>query len=507
MSPLPGSPPVSMVVSLSGLALLYCMAAAMVVLLGISNRGYGFHRDELATLDDARHLAWGYVAYPPVTPFFGWLSLHLFGESLPGFRFFATLATATGTLITGLMARQLGGGQAAQLLAAGATLFFGLAAGSLMQYVAFDYLCWILVAYFFVRLLQSDDARWWVAIGGAIGLGMLTKYSMLFCVAGLAGAFLVGGRWRDLTSRWFWLGVLLSFLIFLPNLIWQMRNGFISLEFLRHIHERDIRIGRTRDFLPDQLKITLFAFPLALAGLCFFFVARAGRRFRAVGLIYLVALVLFVLARGRGYYLAPAYPLLYAGGAVLLERWVANWRRAASIGGWSPASIAVCANVVLVMMLVMPLAPVGTPWGKKALSTNGDLAEEIGWPELVEAVAAVRDSIPAEERSRLGILVGNYGEGGAINLYGPRFDLPSAIGGVNSFWARGYWDPPPATLIVIGLSREFLERNFESCEVAGQVSNRYGVLNEETREHPDIFVCRRLRLPWDEFWKAFRHYG
>jgi hypothetical protein len=488
-------------------AVLCGAAALMVLLLCCTNRGYGFHRDELATLDDARHLAWGYVAYPPVTPFFAWLSLHIFGESLSGFRFFAAAAVAAGTVITGLITRQLGGGRAAQLLAAGATMFFGLAAGSLMQYVAFDYLCWVLVGYFFVRLLQSNDPRWWMAIGGAIGLGMMTKYSMLFCVAGLAAAFLLGGRWPDLTSRWFWIGLLISLAIFLPNMIWQTRNGFISLDFLRHIHERDIRIGRTKDFLPDQLKITLFAFPVALAGLCFFFFAHDGRRFRPLGLLYLVPLLLFVIARGRGYYLAPAYPVLYAGGAVLLDRWMANWRAPVAIAGWSLVTIALFANVALVIALVMPVAPVNTPWGKKALQTNDDLAEEIGWPELVETVAGIRDSIPAEERSRLGIMVGNYGEGGAINLYGPYFGLPPAIAGVNSFWARGYENPPPATLIVIGVSRAFLEKNFESCELAGHVTNSDNVLNEETRAHPDIFVCRGLRPSWPEFWKTFRHYG
>jgi hypothetical protein len=382
-------------------------------------------------------------------------------------------------------------------------MFFGLAAGSLMQYVAFDYLAWILVAYFLVRLLQSNDPRWWLAIGGAIGVGMLTKYSMLFCVSGLAAAFLVARRWKDLTSKWLWFGVLFSIVIFLPNLVWQIRNGFISLEFLRHIHERDIRIGRT----PDQLKMTLFAFPLALAGLCFFFFARGGRPFRAAGLLYIVPLVLFVIARGRGYYLAPAYPLLYAGGSVLLESWMAKWRSAGSIAGWSLVSIALCANVAMVLAVVMPLAPLGTPRGKKALQANDDLAEEIGWPELVQTIAGVRDSIPAAERSRLGILVGNYGEGGAINLYGRRYGLPSAISGVNSFWARGYGEPPPDVLIVVGISRNFLERHFASCERAGTVWNRYGVLNEETRDHPDIFVCRGLRQGWPEFWKEFRHYG
>ena len=101
--------------------LLIAIAAATVVAHLLTGGQYGFHRDELATLDDARHLAWGYVAYPPVTPFFGWLSLQLFGTSLAGFRFFASLAGAIAIVLAGLIARELGGGRGAQLLTACAT--------------------------------------------------------------------------------------------------------------------------------------------------------------------------------------------------------------------------------------------------------------------------------------------------------------------------------------------------------------------------------------------------
>jgi hypothetical protein len=115
--------------------------------------------------------------------------------------------------------------------------------------------------------------------------------------------------------------------------------------------------------------------------------------------------------------------------------------------------------------------------------------------------------LPAEDRARLGILGTNYGEAGAIDLYGPRYGLPAAISGVNSFWQRGYGNPPPETLIVIGLPRGFLETKFAACEVAGHTWNRYGVGNEETLRHPDIFVCRHLRESWPEFWKSFRYFG
>ncbi len=227
------------------LLLIVALAAATVLIHLLTGDRYGFHRDELATLDDARHLAWGYVAYPPVTPFFGWISLHLFGTSLAGFRFFASLAGAVAMVLAGLIARELGGSRTAQLLAVCATAPFTLAAGSLMQYVSFDYVAWVAVAYFITRLCRSNDPRWWLAVGAAIGFGMLSKYSMPFLVAGIGLGVFLGPLRAHLRSRWLYLGAVLALLIFLPNFLWQWQHDFISLEFLRHIHARDIRIGRT----------------------------------------------------------------------------------------------------------------------------------------------------------------------------------------------------------------------------------------------------------------------
>jgi hypothetical protein len=157
--------------------------------------------------------------------------------------------------------------------------------------------------------------------------------------------------------------------------------------------------------------------------------------------------------------------------------------------------------------VILPLTPVNSPWWIAVNKGNDTFREEIGWPELVDTIAGIRDSLPPEERAHAGILAGNYGEAGAVDLYGPTRGLPKAISGVNSYWLRGYGDPPLQTLIVVGLPRDFLERNFESCELAGHVANRYGIRNEETTEHPDIYVCRRLRGPWPEFWKRLRNFG
>src|ERR1700719_3544277 len=188
--------------------LIYLAAVTLIVHVLVGGR-YGFHRDELATLDDARHLAWGYVAYPPVTPFFGRLSLEIFATSLTGFRFFAALADAVGIVIAGLVARELGGGRKAQLLTALAATPFCVGAGTLMQYVSFDYLSWVLTAYFVARLLRSNDPRWW------IGFGMLTKYSMAVCVAGVVAGVLLTDLRGHLRSKWLWMAVACSLLIFL----------------------------------------------------------------------------------------------------------------------------------------------------------------------------------------------------------------------------------------------------------------------------------------------------
>jgi len=492
-------------------AIVVGIALATVLIHLWTGNKFGFHRDELATLEDARHLDWGYVAYPPVTPFFGRLSLELFGTSLNGFRFFAYIAQAVAVVLAGMMALHLGGKRWSAFVACSASVPFALAGGALMQYVSFDYLCWVLAAYFVVRLTSSGDPRWWLGIGGAIGLGMMAKYTMGIFALGIVAGVLTTEFRQHLKSKWLWMGVVLSLLIFLPNFIWQVQHEFISLDFLKHIHERDIRIGRTKDFLPDQVKLTLFALPLWLTGLYFTLFSPRGKRFRMLGWMYFVPLLLFVIAKGRGYYLGAAYPMLYAAGAVAMESWKERWQE--NSPSWRTyafqtiVGLALFANIVIIATFTLPVGTINSEWWKVASKIQGDFREELGWEELTETVAKIRDTIPQNERAHLGILAGNYGEAGAINLYGPQYGLPRAISGINSFWQRGYGDPPPETLIVIGLSERFRKAKFSSCELAGHTGNKFGVPNEETEDHPDIYLCRGMKQSWQEFWKDFQYYG
>ena len=483
------------------------IASAIALLHLLTNSRYGFHRDELQTLSDALHLDWGFVAYPPFTPFVERVSLGIFGVSLVGLRLFSVIAQTLAIVVTGLMARELGGGRLAQVAAALAVALspLPLFEGTEFQYSSFDYLWWVLIAYFVIRLLKTENPRWWLAIGAAVGLGFMTKYTMGFFVAGiLCGMVLTRAR-RYFLSPWFWAGAALALLIFLPNIIWQIRHGFISLHFLQHIHARDVGEGRANGFLRDQFRIcaNLFAIPLWLGGLIVFL---CRPQFRWLAWMYLIPLALFVVGKGRGYYLAAAYPMLIAMGAAAGERWPASVRPLGrrAMEAFFVTGLVLCA--LYIGAVILPLASSG-PLKAFALRNNGDLREEIGWNQLVRTVAGIRDSLPAEQRSDAGILVGNYGEQGAVEILGRAYHLPAPISGTNSAWLRGYPEPPPSTLIVLGWSRKGVDSTFTSCRLAGHNGNSLGVPNEESQDHPDIFVCGPPRLPWPQFWKQFQRFG
>ena len=483
------------------------IAVAVALVHVLTNGRYGFHRDELQVLSDARHMDWGFVAYPPLTPFVERISMSMFGLSLVGLRMFSVIANALAIFFTGLTARELGGGRLAQLTAALAVALspLSLFEGTEFQYTTFDYLWWVLIAYFVVRLLRTEDPRWWLAIGATIGVGFMTKYTMGFYLAGILGGLVLTQGRRYLVNGWFWAGMTLGVAICLPNVSWQVKHGFISYHFLQYIHQRDVGEGRAAGFWSQQFWLCTNAFtaPLWIAGLIGYL---RDRRYRMLAWMYLIPLVLFALGKGRSYYLGGAYPMLMAMGAVLGERWIASlskgWKLAVEIVFF--AGLVVCG--LYVSAIVIPWTS-GGPLKDFALKHNGDLREEIGWEDYVKAVAQVRDSLPPDEQARAAVVVRNYGEQGAIEILGPPYHLPQPISGTNSGWFRGYPDPPPTTLIVTGTTRDGADHWFTSCRLAGHNGNAEGIENEESRDHPDIFVCGPPRLPWPEFWKKYLTFG
>lgn len=488
-------------------AVLFAIAAAAAILHIATNGRYGFHRDELQFLTDARHLDWGFVAYPPFTPFVERISMALFGLSLAGLRLFSVLAQAAVILVSGLMARDLGGGRLAQVTTALAVALSPLLIfeATEFQYTSFAVLWWILVCWFTIRLLKTEDPRWWLAIGVAIGLGLLTKYSIVFFIAGLLAGLILSRARRYFLTPWFWAGVAIALLIFLPNLVWLIRHDFISYRFLQHIHQRDVGEGRADGYWKLQFlyDANLFALPLAAAGLAAFL---RSSRYRMLFWMFVIPVLAFWIGKGRFYYVGEAYPVLIAMGTVVAVQWLGSrdaWVRRTLVAVFFAGLFATGAYFFAALV---PIAA-GGPLRDFALKHSGDLREEFGWHQLVRTVAQIRDSLPAAQQKSLGITVGNYGEAGAIAILGRKYNLPQPISTTNSAWYWSYPDPVPGTFIVLGLNPQQANTIFTGCRLAGHNGNSEGVVNEESEYHPDIFVCGPPRIPWPVIWKKYQSFG
>jgi len=487
--------------------ILLGIAAAVALIHMLTNGRYGFHRDELQFLCDARHLDWGFVSYPPMTPFIERVSLSLFGLSLIGLRMFSVIGQAIVIVVSGLAARDLGGGRLAQITTALAVALSPLPIfeATEFQYTSFAFLWWALIGWFTIRLLKTENPRWWLAIGVAIGLALMTKYAVVFYIAGILVGMALSPARRFFASKWFWAGVSVALLIFLPNLIWLVRHDFISYRFLQHIHARDVGEGRAKGYLLYQFLVcaNLFSAPVWVIGLYAFL---RDRRYRMIAFMYLVPLLVFWIDKGRFYYVAEAYPVLIAMGAATCETWLAHiptWAQR-TVEAIFFAGLLTCGAYFFAGWV--PFASSG-PLRAFALRHSEDLREEIGWDELVQNVATVRNSLPPEQQASLGIIVGNYGEQGAIEILGPAAQLPPPISMTNSAWLRGYPVPPPNTLIVVGFSAKQADRDFSGCRLAGHNGNSEGIKNEESQYHPDIFVCGAPRKGWPQFWQDNERFG
>ncbi len=199
--------------------------------------------------------------------------------------------------------------------------------------------------------------------------------------------------------------------------------------------------------------------------------------------------------------------MLIAGGSLLLVNSLGSLKPSIARLVYGAQWTAMAAGGVVFALLVMPVAPIGSRVWNITSKLHDQFREEIGWPDLAQSVANVYRSLPAQEQEHTGILTGNYGEAGALNLYGPALGLPHAMGLTNSFWYRGYEPRRPETVIVTGFGLEDARRLFESCTIAAKNTNPYGIENEESLDHPDILLCRNLRVPWPEYWEHHQRFG
>ena len=244
--------------------------------------------------------------------------------------------------------------------------------------------------------------------------------------------------------------------------------------------------------------------PFWLLGLVFCLFTLAFKRFRAISIAFLVTFGLLWLSQGRSYYVGPAYAMLLAAGAAGLESWSLTRTTAIRRSIRSAAWIFIFIGTVIGVILVKPVATINSELWKITSDVSGEVVEMVGWQDLTAQVAGIYTEIPDEEKPHTVILAGNYGEAGALDLYGPAYELPPVISGSNSMWGRGYGDFEPKTVIVVGFEYGYAMNYFNSCHFAGMVKNRYDVKNEETTRHTGLYVCRGARKSWDELWQTMQ---
>ena len=487
-----------------GIALI--AVAAFGVEMAVSAR-YGYARDELYFLAAGHHLAFGYVDQPPLTPLLARISSAAFGDTLAGLRVLPALGLAALVVATAAMGRQLGAGRTGQLLAALAAATCAEFLGGMHELTttAPDFVFWAATLLLVMRLLASEDPRWWVAIGGCVGIASEAKWNIGFLAAGLAAGFAATDARRLLRSRYLLLGALIAAALAAPDLIWQATHGWPDLDVFRAL-QGAAGHNRAVYWLGQILYAGPVLTPLWITGAIWSLRSAAARRFRPVAIACVTAIVLQFILGGKAYYPGAAYTFLFAAGCIPLERWLAGRPpRARAVRPAAGAGAAMLAGAVLAAPVALSVLPARTLHTVPLQKINYDLAETIAWPKLVALVAREYDSLPASQRRQTAILAGNYGEAGAIDRYGPGLALPRAYSGANNFWL---WGPPPAgedAVIAVNVNPAQLRREFAHVRQAATFWNGLGVSDDE--QGAAIFLATGLKASWAQAWPAFRNYS
>ncbi|RJP22649.1 MAG: phospholipid carrier-dependent glycosyltransferase [Candidatus Omnitrophota bacterium] len=485
-------------------AILIALAVVKIAIHFWVNTFDSIFRDELYYIACGNHLDFGYVDHPPFVALVAAVSRWLFGDSLFALRSFSAAAGAGMVVFAGLLVRQLGGGRFAEGLAALCVMIVPIYLGvhGFFSMNAFDQLFWLLGAYILVLIIQKESLGLWILFGVVMGIGLMNKISILFFGCGVFVGMLLTSNRRWLLSKRIWIAVAIAFLIFLPHILWQIVHGWPTLEFIRNASQyKNLPLAPMEFLLSQILEIHPFLFPIWLAGLGWYLFSRAGKPFRLLGWIYITAVVILIVNKGKSYYLAPAYAMLFASGAIVIEHGIHRW-------GWNWLKPVLCLILIVGGIITAPMTlPILAPESFSAYSqaigispSAGErhemgalpqlFADRYGWEEMAAVVASVYQTLTPEEQATCIIVAGNYGEAGAIDYFGKPYGLPNAICGHNSYY---FWRPENLvfeTAIVFGFSEENVRLFAEEVTPVAMIHHEYAMPYESDLP---VFLCRKIR--------------
>jgi hypothetical protein len=498
-----------------GLALVSYVALVRMALYIVAAPHYGYFRDEMYYLACGEHPAWGYMDQPPLIAWIAWLLQHTIGTSLYALRLLPMLADVGTIFVTALLARKLGGGRWAMFLSALAVLAIPifLALSHVFTMNAFDPLLWTLLAWLIVDLIQTDNQKLWLGIGALIGVTLLNKYGVLFFVSGLLVGVILSPLRRSLVHWWFWAGIVLATLIALPNFLWQMHWNFPFLQLIHAVRAsgRDVMLPPL-PYLAQQAQMVGFVPALLVILGAWFLISPQGRCYAVLGWGFLSVLGLMLLLKGKFYYVAPVYPVMFACGAVLLEH-VTQKR---GLRWFRPIyALAMLLVAAVIAPTVIPLLSIkdyiayteklGIEQQKFEHEPQSQLpqiyADMVGWEEHVRIVAAYYHSLPPEEQAITAIGAPNYGQAGAIDLFGPKYGLPKSISGANNYWIWGPRQYTGQSIILLdeGSPQKYVE-HCKSFQLVARPSDPYA----RPDENLPIYHCRGLSPDIQVWWPKIK---
>ena len=514
--------------SIVWLALLFAGLKVLIQIVGnvlAQRAGYGIFRDEMYYLVCGRHLAFGYVDQPPLVALQARLSEMLFGyDTMWSLRLISAIAGGAKVFLTGVLVWALGGGRRAAALAMLAVIAGGVYLGidSYLSMNSFDPVFWMLCALALIEIVQSESDKeirnWWVLLGLSAGLAFENKDSIVFFLIAMLVALLLTPQRRILANRWFAVAVLLIVLVALPNFLWQVHYHFPTLEWLQRVQAtgKDLKLPPLPFLWAQVNMLTPHNLLLWGSGVLWLLFAKATKSFRLLGVFYLLFLVLMLALHAKDYYLAPAYPVFFAAGAVMWFRW-------AKSVAWRNGLIGVFAAIVVVgIVAFFPFSvPVLPPqqwiaYAKKLHVVPQDsevekekpllpqfLADRFGWEELADKVGRIYNALPARERAVTGIFGQNYGEAGAIDVLGRKYGLPGAISSHQNYWI---WGPRGYTgeemIVITDASMPEMLARYQSCEVADKMDHPYSM----PYERRPIYLCRGRKQSYAADWNELKLY-
>ncbi|MEE8526589.1 MAG: glycosyltransferase family 39 protein [Thermoanaerobaculia bacterium] len=479
---------------------------------------YGYFIDELYYVACSERLALGYVDHPPLAPWLLRLVREVLGDSIPAIRLLPALCAAASVFLTGWMARRMGAGIYGQVLAA---LALALAPVPLILFGffsmnAFGMLFWICACLILVEIARGGDPRLWLLFGAVAGVGLMNKHTFVLLAVGLAAGLVLTPERRFLAGKWLWLGAGLAFLFLLPNLWWQLQQGWPSLEFYKNADLlKNVPTPPWKVLVDQILFMNPASLPIWLGGLVFCLGGR-DRRFRFLGWFFLALLVLVMVAqKSRPDRIVGAYPVMFAAGAVWWD--AQRHRRGFGWTRWALPALLVVVGTALAPLSLPVLPPPQLASYSATLGIVPQLeqgagkvsplpqwfADRLGWEELVEKVAAAADELTPEERARALILMPSYGHAGALELLGRGNDLPRVVSGHNTYHLWGFGGEEPEALITVGYGPQSLSELFEDFRQVATYRCDYCMA---WRQDAPIYVVRGRKASVREAWPDFKHF-